>query len=66
MKIKLVVDKGQDEWNFKLSGKLLDGQDQPRAHMLAYFDQVKIEFKDDLYEPVNWLKMNEKAGSLYD
>lgn len=34
--------------------------------MMAYFNQIKIEFKDELYEPVNWLKANEKAGSTYE
>lgn len=34
--------------------------------MLGYFDRIKVEFADDAYETIEWVKSSDKSGSSYD
>lgn len=77
MEMRLTVDSGDREsnerkWSLKLQGKLMNGMtdDELKAgaasHMMGYFDRIKVEFADNAYEAIEWVKSSDKAGSSYD
>ena len=77
MQLQLTTDSGdtgsdERKWTLKLQGKLMNGMSQEEleagatTHLTSYFERIKIEFADDTYETVEWVKSTDKAGSNYD
>lgn len=65
------MDNGQgvgDErkWCIKLQGKLMNGMSDAElkagtaTHMMCYFDRIKVEFADNAYETIEWVKSSDK------
>ena len=71
MELRLTVDNGEAgaserKWGLKLQGKLMNGMTDAElkagaaTHMMCYFDCIKVEFDDNAYETIEWVKSSDK------